>query len=172
MNLPNVLTLSRVVLTVPIFALLVYGKWQWALVLFVIGALTDYFDGFFARRLNQVTKSGKVLDQIADKILVNSILVALIPQIPAWLVALIISRDSVVSAVRILAASDGIVVQANIWGKVKTVVQMTLIIFLFFENALGVKISFIEAVLVYLCAFFTMSSAVIYIFQNRKALGG
>lgn len=172
MNLPNALTLSRVFLTIPIFVLLVYEKWQWALILFVIGALTDYFDGFLARRLNQVTKSGKVLDQIADKIFVNSVLVALIPQIPSWLVALIVSRDGVVSAVRILAASDGIVVQANIWGKVKTVLQMSLIIFLFFENTFSVKVLFVELTLVYLCAFFTMSSAIIYIFQNKKVLGG
>ncbi len=172
MNLPNTLTLIRVVLTVPVFILIVLGKWQWALLIFLIGALTDYLDGFFARKLNQVTRSGKVLDQIADKVFVSSIMVAMIPQIPAWLVALIVSRDSVVSAVRILAASSGNVIQANIWGKVKTLLQMALIAFVFFENTFLNRIQFIEELFVYSCAFFTFVSALIYVLQNRKVLGG
>ncbi|HEY8543012.1 MAG TPA: CDP-alcohol phosphatidyltransferase family protein, partial [Pseudothermotoga sp.] len=96
MNLPNTLTLIRLVLTIPIFVLVILEKWQWSFLIFLIGALTDYLDGFFARRLNQITKSGKVLDQIADKVFVSSVMIALIPQIPAWLVALIVSRDTVV----------------------------------------------------------------------------
>ncbi|WP_041083919.1 CDP-diacylglycerol--glycerol-3-phosphate 3-phosphatidyltransferase [Thermotoga profunda] len=172
MNLPNTLTLIRLVLTIPIFVLVILEKWQWSFLIFLIGALTDYLDGFFARRLNQITKSGKVLDQIADKVFVSSVMIALIPQIPAWLVALIVSRDTVVSAVRILAASSGTVIQANVWGKVKTVLQMGLIIFIFFENALGSKIQFMEALFIYSCAFFTFISALIYVLQNKKVLGG
>ncbi|HOJ88917.1 MAG TPA: CDP-diacylglycerol--glycerol-3-phosphate 3-phosphatidyltransferase [Pseudothermotoga sp.] len=172
MNLPNTLTVARIFLTIPVFVFAALDQWRWALLVFLIGALTDYLDGFFARKLNQVTKSGKVLDQIADKVFVSSVMIALIPQIPAWLVALVVSRDGVVSAIRILAASGGIVIQANMWGKVKTVLQMSLITLLFFENAFAVRAQFIEALLVYLCAFFTFVSALIYVLQNRKVLGG
>lgn len=172
MNLPNILTVTRLLLTIPIFVLIVFGRWQWSFVLFLIAAMTDYFDGFLARKLNQITKTGKVLDQIADKVFVSSIMIALIPQIPSWLVALIVSRDVVVSAVRILAASSGIVVQANMWGKVKTVLQMSLVAFLFFENAFGNRIQLLEVLLIYFCAFFTFVSALIYVLQNRKVLGG
>lgn len=172
MNLPNTLTLIRLVLTVPVFVLIVLGKWQWSFLIFLMGALTDYLDGFFARKLNQITKSGKVLDQIADKVFVSSIMIALIPQIPAWLVALVVSRDAVISAVRILAASSGTVIQANMWGKVKTVLQMGLIAFLFFENTFDNRIQLVEILLIYSCAFFTFISALIYVLQNRKVLGG
>lgn len=172
MNVPNVVTLSRLVLTVPVFLAVEARLWKLALVFFVFGALSDYLDGFLARKLNQITNVGKVIDQIVDKIFVNSTLVALIPFIPAWLVALIVARDTAVSAVRILAASKGTIVQANVYGKVKTVVQMVLIVVVLLFQSLTVSFSLLETMLIYLCAFFTMLSAIVYLFQNRKALGG
>lgn len=172
MNLPNFITLSRLVLTVPVFLTVEAGWWRWALFFFVLGSLSDYLDGFFARKLNQVTNTGKVIDQIVDKIFVNSTLISLIPIIPAWLVALIVSRDIVVSAVRILAASRGTIVQANFYGKVKTVTQMALIIVTLTSRSFLLALDPIEVALIYLCALFTMLSAIVYVYQNRKALGG
>jgi CDP-diacylglycerol--glycerol-3-phosphate 3-phosphatidyltransferase len=143
-----------------------------ALLFFALGAFSDYLDGFLARKLNQVTNTGKVIDQIVDKVFVNSTLIALIPLIPAWLVAFIVARDTVVSAVRILAASKGTIVQANVYGKVKTVVQMALIVVVLFFRSLSISFVLAEVILIYLCAFFTMLSAIVYLYQNRKALGG
>jgi len=171
-NVPNMVTLSRLVLTVPVFLALETKSWKLALLFFALGAFSDYLDGFLARKLNQVTNTGKVIDQIVDKVFVNSTLIALIPLIPAWLVAFIVARDTVVSAVRILAASKETIVQANVYGKVKTVVQMALIVVVLFFRSLSISFVLAEVILIYLCAFFTMLSAIVYLYQNRKALGG
>ncbi|MGB9789088.1 CDP-diacylglycerol--glycerol-3-phosphate 3-phosphatidyltransferase [Thermotoga caldifontis] len=172
MNVPNIVTLSRLVLTVPVFLAIQAGAWKLALFFFALGALTDYLDGLLARKLNQVTNLGKVIDQIVDKVFVNSTLIALIPFVPAWLVAFIVARDTLVSAVRILAAGKGTIVQANVYGKVKTVVQMTLIVAVLLFRSFSVSAIVVEVILIYLCAFFTMLSAIVYLYQNRKMLGG
>ncbi|GAB4311705.1 CDP-diacylglycerol--glycerol-3-phosphate 3-phosphatidyltransferase [Pseudothermotoga elfii] len=172
MNLPNTISVARIFLTIPVFMLISAGMWKWAMVIFLTGALSDYLDGFLARKLNQITSSGKVLDQISDKVFVSSTMIALIPQIPAWLVALIVARDSVVSAVRILAANSGVVIQANRWGKAKTVLQMLLVILLLFENSFRFQLGIVNQLVIYSCAFFTVVSALIYLIQNRKVLGG
>ncbi|MCS7174242.1 CDP-diacylglycerol--glycerol-3-phosphate 3-phosphatidyltransferase [Pseudothermotoga sp.] len=172
MNIPNLVTLSRLVITVPVFLTIELGRWEWALFFFVVGSISDYLDGFLARKLNQVTSVGKVIDQIVDKIFVNSTLIALIPIVPAWLVALIVSRDIVVSAVRILVASRGTIVQANLYGKVKTVTQMVLVVAVLTFRSFTLSLDLIELILIYLCAFFTLLSAIVYVYQNKKALGG
>ncbi|AEH52044.1 CDP-diacylglycerol--glycerol-3-phosphate 3-phosphatidyltransferase [Pseudothermotoga thermarum] len=172
MNLANFLTLFRMFLIIPMFPIIALGHWKPALFLFIVGALTDYFDGLAARKLNQVTNFGKVFDQIADKVFVNGVMIALIPKVPAWLVALFVSRDTVISAVRILAANNGVVIQANIYGKAKTFVQMILLIFVLFSNAFGLKLEWFTALLIYLSAFLTILSLVIYVYQNKTALGG
>ena len=136
MNLPNKLTILRIIL-IP-FVMFFYlasfipfgiGKIL-ALVIFIVAALTDLLDGQIARKQNIVTNLGKFLDPIADKILTSSVLFMLIVDgtIPApWgviIVTIIIAREFMVSALRILAASKGIVLAADIWGKAKTMVQM------------------------------------------------
>ncbi len=131
MNLPNKLTVLRTLL-VPVFLLFLLvssipGNYLWAFIVFVAASLTDFFDGRIARKNNMVTTFGKFLDPLADKILVTCALVAFTALGLCHPVAciIIIARDYMVSAIRLLAVSDGgKVIAANIWGKIKTALQM------------------------------------------------
>lgn len=136
MNLPNKLTILRIVL-VPFFiaAILIDFPFHYLAALAVFGAasLTDMFDGKIARRRNLVTNFGKFSDPLADKILVLSALVCFIQAglCDAILVIVVLFREFTVTSIRLVAASEGKVVAANIWGKVKTVTQITAIIIIF-----------------------------------------
>lgn len=137
MNLPNKLTLFRIIL-VPFFVavLLIPGiphHYLWAGVLFGIASLTDHYDGMLARKYNQVTTFGKFLDPVADKILVISALVCFVALnlAPTWCVLLIIAREFMVTSLRLVAVDSGRVIAANNWGKVKTVSQIIAISVIF-----------------------------------------
>ena len=129
MNLPNKLTMLRI-LMVPFFVIAVaLPGWQSqvvALVLFIIASLTDLLDGKIARSRNLVTDFGKFMDPIADKLLVMSALIMLVEdgRMPGWVCMLILAREFIVSGFRLVAASKGTVIAAGIWGKLKTVSQM------------------------------------------------
>ena len=135
MNLPNKLTVVRMVL-VPFFvaSLLLSGsneslKWV-ALVLFVVASLTDFLDGYIARKYNLITNFGKFMDPLADKILTISGMICLIElgRIPSWIVVIIVAREFIISGFRLIAAENGVVIAANYWGKFKTTFQMIMII--------------------------------------------
>ena len=130
MTLASWITLSRIILVIPTVWLLSTGHYGWALCLILISALTDYLDGLAARKLNQISDVGKVLDQVADKIFVNSVFIvmAIIGLIPSWFVVVTVGRDFLVNGFRTLCASKGVVVPADIWGKLKTVFQFVLMI--------------------------------------------
>ncbi len=140
MNLPNRLTVARLVMALVFVALLsVEHLVTYALgyVVFVAAAITDYWDGKLARERNQITNFGKLLDPVADKVLMASgfIMLMAIPDlwIPGWTVVTIIAREFLITGARSLAASDGAIIAANRWGKTKTVLQMTYVLtFLFF----------------------------------------
>ncbi len=157
MNLPNKLTLARVIM-VPIFVLLLSFDWWWCYWLgyfvFVAATITDYYDGKIARERNLITNFGKLLDPVADKVLVMAAFVMMmtLPSapapgifpnpfvkslvIPGWTIVAIFAREFLVTGVRLLAASDGIVIAADIYGKTKTVIQLTYIfVFLFLAGA-------------------------------------
>lgn len=176
MNLANQLTIVRVLL-VPVF---MYYLMQdtpstriIALVLFVVASLTDMLDGYVARNYNQITKLGKLLDPLADKILVTAALVCLVGlnQIPAWIVVLILAREFIVSIFRAIAASDGIVIAASVWGKLKTISQMAAIILILLNNfpfqALHIPM---DQIVLYLAALLTLISGIDYIYKNRSLL--
>ena len=135
MTLPNILTCIRVLL-IPVFMVLAYqegdGCQTAALAVYVIACLTDYVDGKLARKNNQVTNFGKFMDPVADKLLVMAALLIFVEDgtIPAWAVAIILGREFIVSALRMVAASSGLVIAANIWGKAKTMITMITLIFL------------------------------------------
>ena len=143
MNLPNRLTLTRLVI-VPLFvaAMMVdheigYGC---AYLLFIVASVTDYLDGKIARDRGLVTNFGKLMDPIADKVLMSAAFVMMMQvpslRIPAWAIVAILAREFLVTGARALAVSDGAVLAANIWGKSKTVIQMVYIyVFLFFAIA-------------------------------------
>ncbi|MFH1783036.1 MAG: CDP-diacylglycerol--glycerol-3-phosphate 3-phosphatidyltransferase [Candidatus Omnitrophota bacterium] len=133
MNLPNKLTVSRIVMAVFfIFFLFVRGvgaKFT-ALALFTAACITDYYDGFIARKYNLVTSFGKLMDPIADKILILGAFLSFVEMkiVPAWMVIIIISRELVITGIRILALSQKKVLQAEVAGKHKTISQMAAVI--------------------------------------------
>ena len=135
MTLPNILTCVRVLL-IPGFMVLAYQNNMpcdiAALIVYVVACLTDYVDGYLARKNNQVTNFGKFMDPVADKLLVMAALLIFIEDgtIPAWAVAIILGREFIVSALRMVAASEGLVIAANMWGKAKTMITMITLIFL------------------------------------------
>ena len=146
MNLPNKLTIIRVVLIVP-FILLLLGShqgWGWfqtifgkdhvlpeilALATFIIASLTDMLDGKIARKYHLVTNFGKFMDPLADKLLVCAAMIVLVEmeRIPSWIVVVIISREFIISGFRLIASDKGVVIAASYWGKFKTVFQMVMI---------------------------------------------
>ena len=146
MNLPNKLTVFRVILIVPFVLFLLGGHAQWgwfmaffggiadyvdyiALGIFIIASLTDMLDGKIARKYNLVTNFGKFMDPLADKLLVCSALIAMssLGVIPAWITIVIIAREFIISGFRLIAAEKGVVIAASMWGKWKTTFQMVML---------------------------------------------
>jgi CDP-diacylglycerol--glycerol-3-phosphate 3-phosphatidyltransferase len=132
MNLATMLTLSRIFL-VPVFLTLLlenvpHGAY-WATVVFIIAAITDGLDGYAARARQEVTKFGQLMDPVADKLLISSALIALVElgQVSAWVAVIIIGREFAISGLRLLMASEGIIIPASPWGKLKTVSQVVAI---------------------------------------------
>ena len=143
MNIPNKLTLSRLIVT-PIFVLLLSvnftGNYFIALILFLLAMLTDYIDGSLARSWGEVTVLGQLLDPLADKILISSAFIMFVGLdeilLPAWLVIIIVSREFAITGLRLLAAGKGKIIPAGRWGKHKTISQVIAV----------------SAVLIYLCS--------------------
>lgn len=137
MNLPNKLTILRV-LMIPFYVIFQMGYVGGsaadavALALFCIASLTDLLDGKIARKYNLVTNFGKFMDPLADKLLVSAALICFIElgRLPAWIVLIIISREFIISGLRLVASDKGVVIAASYWGKFKTVSQMVMIILL------------------------------------------
>ena len=130
MNLPNALTLLRIFLVPLLVVFLLTGRMAeqegWGLMVFVAAALTDYFDGYLARKRHQVTTLGKLLDPIADKLLISSALVSLVALgvVPAWMVVIVIGREFAVTGLRSIAAAEGFTIDASKLGKSKMVGQV------------------------------------------------
>lgn len=139
MNLANKLTLLRILL-VPIFLIFIvvkgipYGTFI-ATFIFIIASITDKLDGYIARSRNQITNFGKFMDPLADKLLVTTALITLVEYriVPSWAAIIIIAREFAVSGLRTLAASEGKVIAASWWGKIKTVIQIIAIILLLIQ---------------------------------------
>lgn len=141
-NIPNALSLGRMVATVLIFVLvLVDTPWAFLLatVLFVLASITDFLDGYLARRFKLVSPLGVFLDLTADKIFVVAILVALVQigLVPAWIVGVIVAREFLVTGLRSMAAAKGKVIPAGIWGKQKTLITMIAMALLLLAKGLG-----------------------------------
>lgn len=135
MNLPNILSIIRILL-IPFFVVVFNtpssDRSFWAAIIFSIASLTDWFDGYIARKWGQVTLYGKFLDPVADKLLVLSALVMLVEfrRVESWIAILIIGRELAITGLRAIASSVGVVIEARDLGKYKTVVQILSIIFL------------------------------------------
>lgn len=175
MNLPNKLTVLRV-LMVPFFVFFMLtdaggaaNKWI-ALAIFCVASLTDLLDGKIARARNLVTNFGKFMDPLADKLLVCSAMICLIPSgmLDAWIVIVIIAREFIISGFRLVASDNGTVIAASYWGKFKTVFQMAMIIVLIAD--FGGVFDLIGTALIWISLVLTIVSLIDYIAKNRQVL--
>lgn len=186
MNLPNKLTVFRVILIVPFVLLLLGGHAQWgwymavfggiagytdaiALGIFIIASLTDLLDGKIARRYGLVTNFGKFMDPLADKLLVCAALICLIElgRIPAWIVIIIISREFIISGFRLIAADNKIVIAANYWGKFKTTFQMIMVCLMIIDIR---ALDMLTQVTMWIAVILTVVSLVDYVAKNKGVL--
>ncbi|MBR5376352.1 MAG: CDP-diacylglycerol--glycerol-3-phosphate 3-phosphatidyltransferase [Lachnospiraceae bacterium] len=176
MNLPNRLTLARIIM-VPFFvAVLItdifggYSKWV-ALAIFAVASLTDLLDGKIARKYNLVTNFGKFMDPLADKLLVCSAMICLteLGRLPSWIVCMIIAREFIISGFRLVASDNGVVIAASMWGKVKTVFQMAMVIVLIADLP-GMFWNVTEQVLIWSALALTVVSLIDYILKNKEVL--
>ncbi len=188
LNLPNSLTILRIFL-VPILVVVLltrfkglqYLNWveDWkevlAVSIFLIAALTDYLDGYIARRRNQVTKLGVLLDPIADKMLISAAFISLVELglAPAWMVVIIIGREFAVSGLRSVASSFGLTIPASIWGKYKTVSQIVAIVLLILTNTLERlgRYGFLGILALWIVVLLAIFSAADYFIKFTQKLG-
>jgi CDP-diacylglycerol--glycerol-3-phosphate 3-phosphatidyltransferase len=187
MNLPNKLTVLRIIL-VPVFMAFIYIDiiplhFLWAAIIFAIASLTDMLDGKIARKRNLITTFGKFLDPLADKILVIAALAVFVEipeiQMSAFPLVIIITREFMVSGMRLLAAEDGVVIAAGIWGKLKTaftmaaIVVILLYLVIFCDLGLGSGIqefvrTWVLDSLIWISAALTVISGVVYMKNGWK----
>ncbi|MFW6309044.1 MAG: CDP-diacylglycerol--glycerol-3-phosphate 3-phosphatidyltransferase [bacterium] len=170
MNLPNKLTILRILL-VPILMIFIFLRKDFpgyaeyfALITFVLAAATDGLDGYLARKNEIVTTLGKILDPLADKLLISAALIAFVAMrdISAWAALLIIGRELAVTGLRVIAASEGIVISANKWGKLKTTLQITAIIYIIIHRRIVFFPEFFATFLIWVAVAITVYSGFIY----------
>ncbi|MCR5716248.1 MAG: CDP-diacylglycerol--glycerol-3-phosphate 3-phosphatidyltransferase [Lachnospiraceae bacterium] len=174
MNLPNKLTLFRVIL-IPFFVVFllfedVDPSFHWiALVIFIVASLTDLLDGKIARKYNLVTNFGKFMDPLADKLLVCSAMIVLIDlkRIPSWVVLIIIAREFIISGFRLIASDNGVVIAASYWGKFKTTFQMIMVI-LMIANIQA--LSLFTQIIMWIALALTVISLVDYLYKNKDVM--
>ena len=176
MNLPNKLTIMRVIL-IPFFVFFLlspyfpaYGNYI-AVAIFIVASLTDMLDGKIARKYNLVTNFGKFMDPLADKLLVCSAMICLIEldRLAAWIVIVIIAREFIISGFRLVASDNGVVIAASYWGKFKTTFQMLMVIVLI----LDIQMPFFQilgTVLTYVALILTVVSLIDDIVKNKDVL--
>ena len=189
MNLPNKLTVSRLILTA-FFLMVLLGEFPFrftiALVLFIAASLTDLFDGIIARRRNLITDFGKLMDPLADKVLICSAFIAFIELgwMPAWMVVLIVARELAITGLRLLAASKNLVLSAERQGKNKTISQITAIIALLVTHShvdwgivgqfFAIKVVghawawWVAEISIWVAVALTVLSGFLYLWKNRE----
>lgn len=186
MNLPNKLTVFRMILIIPFVLLLLGGfhGWGWftaifggimeyvdyiALTIFVIASLTDLLDGKIARKHNLVTNFGKFMDPLADKLLVCSAMICLVEmgRIPSWIVLIIISREFIISGFRLVASDKGVVIAANYWGKFKTTFQMVMVCLMIADIG---QLRIVTDIVMWIALALTVVSLVDYVWKNKSVM--
>lgn len=186
MNLPNKLTVFRVILIVPFVLVMLgsYARWGWfmavfggiadyadyiALGIFIIASLTDLLDGRIARKYNLVTNFGKFMDPLADKLLVCAAMICLVEmdRIPAWIVIVIISREFIISGFRLVAADNRVVIAANYWGKFKTTFQMVMVCLMIANIE---ALALLTQTVMWIAVALTIISLVDYLAKNKGVL--
>ncbi|MCM1569424.1 MAG: CDP-diacylglycerol--glycerol-3-phosphate 3-phosphatidyltransferase [Roseburia sp.] len=197
MNLPNKLTIFRVILIFPFVLILLgsYESWGWfqavfggmseavpefmALGIFIIASLTDFLDGKIARKHNLVTNFGKFMDPLADKLLVCAALIVLVEmgRIPSWIVVVIISREFIISGFRLIASDNGVVIAASYWGKFKTTFQMIMICMMIVADAPFLKTAgsrniygILTNIMMWIALALTILSLLDYLVKNKDVM--
>lgn len=173
MNLPNKLTIFRVIL-IPFFVVLLlfditaYDKWI-ALAIFIVASLTDFLDGHIARKYNLVTNFGKFMDPLADKLLVCSAMICMVElsRIPAWVVIIIIAREFIISGFRLVASDNGVVIAASYWGKFKTTFQILMICLMIADLPL---LALVTQIVMWVAVALTVVSLVDYLIKNKDVM--
>jgi len=188
MNIPNRITVSRILL-IPVFVVMMMFNFGWGditvigaempvnhfvgALIFIIASVTDWIDGYYARKYNLVTNFGKFLDPLADKLLVSAALILLVELTlaPAWIVIIIISREFAVTGLRLILAGEGEVVAANQLGKIKTWAQIVAISSLLLHNTIFTIFNIpFDSITLYIALFFTIWSGWDYFYLNRRVL--
>ena len=175
MNLPNKLTIARVIM-IPFFLVFLMTDFfeaarYVALAIFIIASLTDMLDGKIARKYNLVTNFGKFMDPLADKLLVCSAMIAFTGMgiMPAWIVIIIIAREFIISGFRLIAAEKNVVIAAGMSGKIKTTVQMIMCCLLIARLPFNCM-RYVEQVFIYAALVLTVYSLIVYLVQNKDVL--
>ena len=173
-NLPNSLTLTRIFLVpflVVVLLTKVYGREYIGLGIFLVAAFTDFLDGWLARRRNQMTRLGALLDPIADKLLMSAAFISLVELglAPAWMIVIIIGREFAVSGLRSIAAQQGVTIAASPLGKWKTGSQVIAISFLILGYELG-ELRFIAVIALWVVMIFALASAIDYFIRFSRAV--
>ncbi len=184
-NLPNMLTLLRIALIPPVMALMLIDTPEgnfWAVLLFAVAAITDWLDGYLARRQGLVSVLGKLLDPMADKLIVLATLVVAVQlgHVPAWFVVLLLSREVAVSGLRAIASNEGLSIDVIRAGKFKTAFQLVGLVALILHHRYVIDFGFVERVidfnalgigLLALAMVFSLLSAGLYFHKFLKAIG-
>jgi len=187
-NVPNVLTIFRILLT-PLFIVCLFYPYPyarlWALIIFIVASITDAFDGHYARKYDQVTRHGKFLDPLADKILVSSAFIsfAILDLIPYWMIVLIIFRDLFVTGLRMAMESQGLTMITSKIAKAKTTTQISVIIFILLFLGIQIfDINWLRTILLFISEYriiyyftllatvFTVITGITYLYNNRKII--
>ena len=177
MNLPNKLTIFRVILIVPFIILLLGGQAGWfgentfvtdmiALAIFIIASLTDLIDGKIARKYNLITDFGKFMDPLADKLLVCSAMIEM-NRIPSWVVIIIIAREFIISGFRLIASDNGVVIAASYWGKFKTTFQMVMICLMIANFP---QLQILTNIIMWIALILTVVSLIDYLVKNKDVM--
>lgn len=174
MNLPNKLTIARVIM-IPFFVVFMLTGWggsasKWiSLAIFIIASLTDLLDGHIARKNNLVTNFGKFMDPLADKLLVCAAMICLVEmgKIPSWIVIIIISREFIISGFRLIASDNGRVIAASYWGKFKTTFQMVMICLMIADIP---ALSILTAIVMWVALVLTVVSLMDYLVKNKDVI--
>lgn len=181
MNIPNKITVGRMFVA-PIFLIIYFLNFRHRMLvsalIFAIGSITDAIDGRFARKNNMVTNFGKLLDPIADKMLVTAGLLAFMKDglCNIWIVMLILTREFAVTSVRLIASAQGVVIPANIGGKIKTVLQMVSFIVIMclgelkFAYGVNIPLALISNILLGITAAVAVVSGLVYLLDSRKVI--
>ena len=171
-NVPNFLTLLRFLMIGVMIWFFLNGHPIYAMIVFIVAVLTDFLDGYIARRFNQVTTFGKFLDPIADKVLVLTamlyLMITMTNRVPIWAVVIVILREFIVTTIRLMAVEKGRVIAASIYGKIKTALTMVALVVLLFHD-FGIT-PWIGDILFYLAILMTLVSGIDYFIKNRNII--